>query len=248
MADEIRPSAEEHLGLDTSLEPLFLSLGKIIITLICLALVLSTFNLDIGTIVASVGLAGLGLSFGIKPAINELFSGLIVLTTRPFSVGDFVAVGNNDVIQVSDIGILRTRFNTNYTMDTITMPNSSIASSKIRNLTHRTVKYRTTVTARIPFDTNITRVKKIMKDVAANHPNVVTDGSTPKPITVFSRCVDGSAVIVTLSFYVKDYNENFGTCCSIRESILSRFEENGITIPYERTEISIFSGGDADAQ
>ena len=235
-------------GMDTSLIPLFKAIGKIFIILICITLILSAFGVNFITIVASAGLTGLGLSFGVKPAINELFSGLIVLMTRPFKVGDYVTVGTNDRYQVAEIGILRTKFVTGYSNETATMPNSKIASSKIVNISRNTVKYRNTISFKVPFDSNLTLIKKIAKRVASEHPNIVTDGSVAKPNAVFSRCDDGSAMVVTLAFYVDDYDNNKTTSCQIREGILKEFRERGITIPLNKMEVTVIRGGQSDAQ
>ena len=235
-------------GMDTSLIPLFKAIGKIIIILICIALILSLFGVNFVTLVASAGLTGLGLSFGVKPAINELFSGLIVLMTRPFKVGDYVTVGSDSRLQVTDIGILRTKFSTGYTMETATMPNSKIASSKIVNISHKTAMYRNTISMKVPFDSNLTLVRKIVKRVASDNPNVVTDGSVPKPNAVFSSCEDGSAVIMTLAFYVRDYEDNATTTAMIRQGILQAFAERDITIPFNKMEVTLMKEGSSDAQ
>jgi len=235
-------------GMDTSLIPLFKAIGKIIIILVCIALILSLFGVNFVTLIASAGLTGLGLSFGVKPAINELFSGLIVLMTRPFKVGDYVTIGSDRRLQVTDIGVLRTKFSTGYTMETATMPNSKIASSKIVNISHRTAMYRNTLSIRVPFDSNLTLVRKIVKRVASDNPNVVTDGSVPKPNVVFSTCEDKGAIVMTLAFYVCDYDENATTTAMIRQGILQAFAERDITIPYKKMEITIMDGGNTDAQ
>ena len=235
-------------GMDTSLIPLFKAIGKIIIILICIALILSKFGVNFVTLIASAGLTGLGLSFGVKPAINELFSGLIVLMTRPFKKGDYVTVGNDERLQVSEIGILRTKFVTGYTPEDASMPNSKIASSKIVNISHKTLMYRSTLSVKVPFDSNLTLIKKLVKNVASNHPNVVTDGSVPKPNAVFSACNDGSAIIMTLAFYVRDYEDNKTTTCQIREGILEAFKERGIRIPLNKMEITVYKGGQCNAQ
>ena len=235
-------------GLDTTLIPLFKAIGRIVIVVMCVALILSSFGVNFVTLIASAGLTGLGLSFGVKPAINELFSGIIVLTTRPFKVGDYVTIGSDDRLQVAEIGVLRTKFVTGYTMEYATMPNSKIASSKIVNISHNTTMYRNTVSVKVPFNSNLTLIKKIVKRVAMDHPNVVTDGSVPKPNAVFSSCEDGSAIIMTLAFYVRDYEDNMSTACQLREGILREFKERDIIIPYNKLEISVFKGGQTDAQ
>ena len=235
-------------NVDTSLIPLFKAIGQVVIILVSIALILSEFGVNFLTLIASAGLTGLGLSFGVKPAINELFSGLIVLLTRPFKVGDYVTIGNDSRLQVAEIGILRTNFKTGYTREVAYMPNSKIASSKIVNISHRTLMYRNTISIKVPFDSNLTLIRKLVKRVASDHPNVVTDGSVPKPNAVFSACEDRSGIIMTLAFYVYDFDVNATTTAQIREGILKAFKERDIIIPYNKMEISVYRGGQYDAQ
>jgi len=128
------------------------------------------------------------------------------------------------------------------------MPNSKIASSKIVNISHRTAMFRNTISMKVPFDSNLTLVRKIVKRVASDNPNVVTDGSVPKPNAVFSSCEDRSAIIMTLAFYVRDYEDNATTAAQIRQGILQAFAERDITIPFNKMEITLMKGGNSDAQ
>ena len=77
---------------------------------------------------------------------------------------------------------------------------------------------------------------------------MVTDGSVPKPNAVFSACEDRSGIIMTLAFYVYDFDVNATTTAQIREGILKAFKERDIIIPYNKMEISVYRGGQYDAQ
>ncbi|MCQ2052766.1 MAG: mechanosensitive ion channel family protein [archaeon] len=233
---------EKTDSVDSSLIPPFKAIGKIVIVLVSLAIVFSLFNVSLITLVASVGLVGLGLSFGIKPVISELFSGLIVLITHPFKIGDYVSVGDIEAMKVTEFGILRTKFKTNYKSELLTIPNSVISRSKLTNLTNGSKKYRTSVSVKVPFTSNFTSVRKIMEDVANNHPNVIKDGSVPKPTTFFTAC-SGDTVVMTLIFYIDNYEIDGTICGQIRELLLKKFEDVGVKIPYNKMTATIFEGG-----
>ena len=80
-------------GADSSLIPLFNMLGKIIITIVAASALLSTMGFDLVAIITGAGIAGMAISLGAQNTLTEFFSGLNLLTTRPFKRGDMVTIG-----------------------------------------------------------------------------------------------------------------------------------------------------------
>lgn len=249
ISESLNRSERKGKEFDTSLIPLFNLLGKIVIVCMSIAIIMSLYGLDIAAIVVGGGIVSLGVSFGAKPAINELFSGLVVLITRPMRVGDTVRVDGGDALIVTKVGILKTMFVTGFTNEVITISNSKISSAKITNLTYTSPKYRGNIKVRVPFDSNFALIKKLLKEAASEHPNVITDGSLPRPKAYYGECKDRGYVTMFLFFYVNDYQNNGATCGQIREIILRKFAENGISVPRKSKEYTIVSErGPADAQ
>lgn len=233
---------EKTDSVESSLVPSFRVIGKIIIILISLAVIFSLFDVSLMALVTSVGLIGLGLSFGIKPVINELFSALIVLMTHPFKIGDYVSIEDTEPMEVIEFGILRTKFKTDNRAELLTIPNSTISRSRLTNLTNDSKKYRTSVSVRIPSTSDFTSIREMMKDVANNHPHVIKDGSVPKPTTLFTA-FSGNIVVMTLKFYIDDYKDSGLVCGEIRESLLKKLKDAGVEIPHNKMTATIFKRG-----
>lgn len=227
-------------GFDVTLIPLFNLIGKVLIVAVAVGMMLTMLGLNISAIITGAGIAGLGVSLGAKPAINELFSGIVVLTTRPFKVGDTVTIGSNDAMEVTNVGVLKTTFVTNYTNEFITMPNSVISSSKIVNHTCNTRKFRIYVFVKVAKDSNLLLVKKLLKDVANEHPHIVKDNSVSKPSVIVSQYrTEEGGIKMRLAVYVDEYGDHGSIGGELREAILKKFRENGITVPLRQLDITI---------
>lgn len=232
-------------GLDTSLVPLFKVIGKILIVVVGVAMFLSMMGMGTGAIVAGAGIAGIAVSLGAKSVLNELFCGLTLLLTRPFRKGDTIIVGTStEAIVVERVGIMMSEFSKSWTMEHFTMPNSTLTSSMITNITGRTRRARSLIYVNVPYDVNLELVKKLIKESAYAHDCVVTDGSVDRP-EVRLMSFGASALSLRLSFYVTDYAILGSTSGQIREIILHKLKENDIKIPFQQKDIVIIKDGGA---
>ena len=62
---------------------------------------LGTVGIDVTALVASLGLAGFGLSFALRDAISNVLAGVIILMYRPFRIGDHISTGGHEGTVVS---------------------------------------------------------------------------------------------------------------------------------------------------
>jgi small-conductance mechanosensitive channel len=53
---------------------------------------LGTMGLDVGALVAGLGLTGFAIGFALRDALANLLAGVLILTYRPFRYGDRIAV------------------------------------------------------------------------------------------------------------------------------------------------------------
>ena len=56
-------------------------------------MLLSTFGIDIGPFLASVGIAGLAVTLGAQTLIKDLIGGLLLIVENQYAVGDVIQVG-----------------------------------------------------------------------------------------------------------------------------------------------------------
>ncbi len=84
---------EHQLRLRTVIQVGY-SLAFVVLLVFTLLMILSALNVDIGPLVAGVGVAGLALSLGAQSLIKDFIGGLLIFVENQFAVGDVIAVGN----------------------------------------------------------------------------------------------------------------------------------------------------------
>ena len=99
---------------------------------VLLALMLAgTLNVDVTSVIAMLSVVGLAVSLALQSTLSNLAGGLVLLVTKPFSVGDYVeADGVSGTIAKLDLA-----YTTFVTPDNkeIFIPNSQLSSAKIIN-------------------------------------------------------------------------------------------------------------------
>ena len=223
-------------GADTSLIPLFNMVGKIVIVIIAVSALLSTLGFDLVAIMTGAGIAGMAISLGAQSTLTEFFSGLNLLATRPFKRGDMVMVGGKDIYQVEKVGMLNSRFKNWISMEYIIIPNSTVVSSTIMNITGKTMAYRISLAYTVSYDSDVELVKKILLETAYNHPQVIIDGSYSKPSARLDDFLD-SSIKFTLNVFITDFRDYIAVTDELNEDVYRNLCKAGIEIPYNKLDI-----------
>ncbi len=223
-------------AVDQTLIPLFNMIGKIILVTIAVAIIFSLLGADLVGIVAGAGIAGLALSLGAQSMLRQFFSGITLLTTRPFKEGDFVKIDNSVELKVQKVGIMTTWFKTPWNEEIITMPNDKVASSYITNMTGENLIYRFNLFLEVTRDADITLAKKLLTDAAMEHSEIIKDGTVSMP---YARATDitPSGIKLRLAAFVYNYEDSWGIEASLRERALKDFKANGIQMAYQRIDV-----------
>ena len=101
--------------------------------LVGLLVALSAVNVNVTTLIASLGVAGFALGFALKDILENFIAGILLLFARPFEVGDQVTLGTFEGT-VHDIQIRTTTLHT-YSGEQVAIPNSNVFSNPVVNHT-----------------------------------------------------------------------------------------------------------------
>ena len=135
---------------------------KVLVVVLGVATIAQVIGFPIGSIVAGAGLVGLTISLAAQESASNLFSGLVILLDKPFSVGDWITVGEIEG-EVIDINFRSTRIRAmDKTVSIVT--NSKICSSTVQNAALRTMRpYRFTLG--VTYNTTRPQLEKLMADL-----------------------------------------------------------------------------------
>ena len=133
---------------------------------------LSAANIDVTTLIASLGVAGFAIGFALKDILENFIAGILLLFARPFEIGDQVKLGEFEGT-ITDIQIRTTTMHT-YSGEQVSIPNSKVFSNPVVNHT-RLGQRRYTV----DFDTSLTAdsalVERETLKVAGEHDDIAAD-------------------------------------------------------------------------
>ncbi|MDH5571978.1 MAG: mechanosensitive ion channel family protein [Gammaproteobacteria bacterium] len=217
--------------------PLFENLALLIITVMSIYFIFSTWNIDMTAWLASAGIIGIAIGFASKDTLANLFSGVFILADAPYKIGDFIVLDSGERGEVTNIGIRSTRILTRDDVE-ITIPNSVMGNSKIINESggpHK--KFRIRLKVGVAYGTDIDKVKTILMDVALNEELVCRD---PEPRVRF-RQFGTSSLDFELLCWVEEPVMRGRVIDILNSTIYKQFQEHEIEIPYTKQDIYIKS-------
>jgi small-conductance mechanosensitive channel len=235
-----RISQSKHIDRkDMDIEPLLRLFGKLIISVMGVAMIMSSLGFNLTAIITSAGIVSLGITLGAQNILNQFFSGMVLLLTHPFKSGDLVRIGNNNVIyRVSSVNIMNTVFENWDNEETVIMPNNAVSSSTIVNVTGGGLTYKIAVFMNVPHDSDVDLARALMAEAATNHPQVLVDGTVDAPSTRVTALLE-SGIELRLTCYVYDFNDSGKIGGELRDSIFKSFRRNGIKVPYPHIDINL---------
>ena len=173
------------------------------ILMVVLIFLMALGTLGISTTPITGALAGIliGIGMSLKSSFNTIAAGIILMTTRPFKVGDSVDIGGTSGI-VESIGfafcILQTPDG-----NTVKIPNSVVTSKIITNPTNNDFS-RNDITINVPNNIDVIKAKHVLKKLLDKELCVLKDANK-KPVVRINKLTDTS-VEVLIRYWTKRSN------------------------------------------
>jgi len=230
---------EDDPSMDLSMLPLFLMLGRLVLWIVATALILSTFGVDLQGVLISAGIITLGITLGAQNVLSQFFSGLVLLTTRPFEAGDILII-NGNTLRVKKVKVMFTEFTSRYNDRVITMPNNAVTSATIVNHDKEEKSHYLQVTIPVPYGTDLKKAMEVITKVTDESPYVVHDpGLRPQSIKLIE--FQESGMLIELSTNVISFDMSFEIASRLRMAMYEALKDAGIVVPYSRLEVTMLN-------
>jgi len=191
-----------------------------------IALGLSFPNANLTGLFASLGVAGFAIGFAMKDILGNFLSGIILLTQRPFTIGDYVVVGDVEGT-VTNIRVRDTQITT-FDGKLVFIPNNAISTSNIINLTGQAER-RIDVHVGISYRSDIKEAMKVCVDAVSKLPGLVKQ---PVPDVLVTGFGD-SSVMLQVRAWVNWKNVDFVYARSEAHRLVKEaLDDAGIEIPF----------------
>ena len=199
--------------------------------IISVLLAIIVMGADLTNLAVIAGALSVGIGFGLQNVINNFVSGIIILFERPFKVGDWVILDNQEG-KIKQINIRSTELET-FNKTSVIIPNATLLSSSIINLTHDDNWTRKSVKVGVAYGSDVKKVTEILLECAKKHKYVLKN---PAPYVLFQD-FGANSLEFELRCYSNNIWEGWSIPSELRYEINKRFIEEKIEIPFQQVVI-----------
>jgi small-conductance mechanosensitive channel len=205
-----------------SMEIVLVAIGIVVWSLAAL-LALQNLGIQVGPLLAGLGIGGIALALAVQTALSDLLASLSIALDKPFGVGDFLTVDDCQGT-IEHIGVKSTRMRS-LTGEQIVLGNSDLLKSRLRNF-GRMVERRALFQLDVHYDTPVAALAAV--------PGAVREIIEATPDVRFDRCHLLRCAPMALQFEVVFFvtNSDFKVYANAQQSInlriLERFRALGV--------------------
>lgn len=140
-------------------------IAKVVVWVVIGLLLLVNIGIEIGPLLATVGVAGLAIGLALQNVLGDLFASLSIVLDKPFVLGDFIVV-DDKMGTVEDIGLKTTRLRS-ISGEQLIFGNGDLLKSRIRNykrMQERRVAFRFGIAYQTPTE-KLARIGELVREI-----------------------------------------------------------------------------------
>ncbi len=205
-----------------------------------IALVIAIPGFTPSQLIGAVGIGSVAIGFAFKDIFQNLLSGILILLSEPFRIGDDIVVNGLEG-NVEDIQI-RATFLRSPDGRRIVIPNATVyTSAVIVNSAYQ--RRRCEFVVGIGYEDDIQKAKKIILDILNNNMTVLSQPAFSVNVTALADF----SINLTVRWWVNTTETSTSASISeIQELVVTAFDEKGISIPYPVQEVKVYRGDQSD--
>ncbi len=186
------------------------------------ATILEIWGIQVGPLIAGLGLFGVAVALGAQDLFKNLIAGILILAEKRFADGDWIRV--DDVVEgtVESIGFRSTRVR-RFDKAPVQVPNSQLSDRAVTNfsaMTHRRIYW----TIGVEYRTSVDQLRQIRDGIESYVLNT-PDFAKPPEVATFVRIDKFSDSSIDIMLYCFTLTTNWGEWLEIKERLAYRIKE-----------------------
>ena len=217
-----RKLSEERKG---KFKPVFSFFNYLLYTVVVL-LALQNSGVNLNALLAASAALLVGVGFALQTFFQDIISGIFILIDQTVHVGDIIEL-DGKVGRVENITLRTTRAVTRDNK-VLVIPNHKYLTTTLFNWTENNKVTGESINVSVAYETDIKKFKKIIIEVAVQHPDVI---KTKDPILLFQDFGE-SSLDFTLIVFTENAFKGGIIKSDIRFAIEQALRLNNIEIPF----------------
>lgn len=186
---------------------------------------------DRDALLAALGSVAIAIGLGAQDLIKNLVGGLVIVTDRPYQIGDRVRIGSS-YGEVESIGLRSTKLMT--PDDTlVTVPNAEIFNSPAQNSNAGVAECMVVTDLYLPTDVDMEVALRVAQEAILGSP--FTRNSKRELVTVADGFIEEPFVTLKLRAYVYDHRYEPEMLADITRRCKSEFKRLGLLKGFRET-------------
>lgn len=205
-----------------------------------IALVIAIPGFTPSQLIGALGIGSVAIGFAFKDIFQNLLSGVLILLSEPFRIGDDIVVNGMEG-NVEDIQI-RATFLRSPDGRRIVIPNATVYTSAV-TVNNAYQRRRCEFMVGIGYEDNIQQAKDIILKILDHNRNVLSQPAFSVNVTALADF----SINLTVRWWVNTTETTTSASISeIQELVVTAFDEKGISIPYPVQEVKVYRGDQSD--
>ncbi len=188
-------------------------------------------GIEIGPLLAGLGIAGLAIALGLQETLANLFSALFLVMDRSINIGDWIQLEDGTKANIEDISWRSVRIRT-LGGNAVIIPNSVFVGQKIISYDYAESSFFTSVQAGVAYGSDLEKVEKAATEAARDvikRENIKAGEN--EPIIRFKELAD-SAINFSVIIKVDQAKDEGRIKHALIKAIVEKFRQEKIEIPF----------------
>ena len=216
-------------NIDIALTNFIANVVKVLLIVMFVVIALGKLGISITPFVAAIGAASLGAGLALQGMLSNYGSGLAIIATRPFVVGDTISIkGESGQVKMIELGhtILINEENVE-----ITIPNKHIVGEVLHNSFNNSLVMGE---IGIAYCADSDQAIAVIRSILSSHAKVANEPHAKVGIERF----DDSAVVISYRYWAPT-TELIDTKLDINQQIYAQIKAADIEIPFPQRVVTI---------
>ena len=207
------------------------SLVRAVVLMVAAVSAVAQLQINVNSLVAALGAAGLTASFALQGSLSNLVSGMQIIFTKPFKMGDYLAFGGYEGT-VKRIEILYTILAT-FDNKEVILPNSRVTGDVVVNFSTNGTR-RLDLSYGVAYSADLQKAKGVLARLAEKDPRVLDQ---PGPVIAVGELKDSSVTLVMKLWCRQE--EYWDLYFAMQEAVKLAFDQEGIAIPFPQLDVHV---------
>lgn len=188
-------------------------------------------DIPLGSMIALLSAIGVAIGLAIQDSIANVANGLVMIMTRPFKVGDYVRIGDDEGT-IEELRLMNTVLSTAENKKLI-LPNKTVFTSRIVNFNTNPIR-RIELFFSVDYSTDLDKAIAVTEKACHSCQTVL---SSPSPRVELSRAAASSLDILVWVWCSSA--EYWNTYFAVERAVFDAYKAEKIEIPFDQVTVSM---------